>query len=85
MAEPKNLEELIAGLAKVWDMVERDPRREGQAKEMSNAAGKMINAAKLHVVVAVAKGKEPSLPFLGDYSNLKALKGGAQLLLKSGE
>lgn len=79
MAQPKNIEELRDQLLAAFDWVKADPRRSGQVKEMSNAAGKIISTVKLQMEYAFLKGEEPAIEFLGKTSG-RLLKPGARLL-----
>ena len=64
MANPKNIEELRSGLLDAYDWVKADPRRAGQVKEMTNAAGKVISTLKLELEYAMLRKETPNIAFL---------------------
>ena len=68
MATPKNIEELRADLLDVYQWVKADPRRAGQCKEMTNAAGKIIGTLKLELEYSMLRKEAPNIAFL-NYSN----------------
>ena len=68
MATPKNIEELRTDLLDVYQWVKADPRRAGQCKEMTNAAGKIIGTLKLELEYSMLRKEAPNIAFL-NYSN----------------
>lgn len=64
MATPKNIEELRNGLLDAYEWVKSDPRRAGQVKEMTNAAGKVIGSLKLELEYATLRKELPNIAFL---------------------
>lgn len=79
MSKPKVITELRDKLLDVFESVVNDPRRAAQAKEATNAAGKIIATAKLQMEYAFLKGEDPEIPFMGETSG-KPLRAGAKLL-----
>jgi len=77
--QPKDINELTEQMCEAFAMVKDDPRRANQVKEITNAAGKIINGMKLLLVYAALRGEEPEIPFLGKTSG-RPLKPGAKLL-----
>lgn len=80
MSKPTNITELRNELIEAFDMVQKDPRRALQVKEMTNAAGKVIGTIKCQLEYALLKGEEPDIPFLGETSG-KMLKNKTRMLL----
>ncbi len=64
MATPKNIEELRDGLLDAYEWVKADPRRAGQVKEMTNAAGKVIGTIKLELEYSMLRKETPNISFL---------------------
>lgn len=79
MSKPIVITELRDKLLDVFESVVNDPRRAIQAKEATNAAGKIIATAKLQMEYAFLKGEDPDIPFMGKTSG-KPLRAGAKLL-----
>lgn len=47
-----------------YEWVKSDPRRAGQVKEMTNAAGKVIGSLKLELEYATLRKELPNIAFL---------------------
>jgi hypothetical protein len=84
MDEPKNIDELINQQMQAYAWVKTDPRRANQVKEMSNAAGKAINALKLKLLYAGMRGESPEIPFLGKTSGKPITGSGTKFLKAAG-
>jgi len=79
MPRPTDINDLRNQLIDAFELLKNDPRREHQVKEMSNAAGKIINLTKLQMIYALAHGEESDIPFMGATSG-RPLKPAARLL-----
>jgi hypothetical protein len=71
MSKPKNIEELRDELITAYEWVKQDPRRANQVKEMTNAAGKVINTLKVQLEYAMLRGERPMIDFLNGFADLK--------------
>ena len=60
----KNIGDMEKGLCEMFEQVKADPRRCGQAKELANIAGKLINAQKISMEYAVMHKTSVELPFM---------------------
>ena len=60
----KNIDELRAELIKNYEAVRDDRRMVVQAKEVSNAAGKILGTIKVQLEYSKLNETKPSIPFL---------------------
>ena len=60
----KNIRDMEKGLCEMFEQVKADPRRCGQAKELANVAGKLINAQKISMDYASMHKTTVDLPFM---------------------
>lgn len=60
----KNITELRTELGAVFDELRAGTVDVNAAKEMNNAAGKMINSVKVQLDYAALRGDKPSIPFV---------------------
>ena len=60
----KNIGDMEKGLCEMFEQVKADPRRCGQAKELANVAGKLINAQKISMEYATMHKTSVELPFM---------------------
>ena len=59
-----SIDDLTRELCKAFEAVRDDKAYVAQASELANIAGKIINAQKLTLDYAVARGENPELDFL---------------------
>lgn len=60
----KNVEALRAELATVFSGLKAGTIKPGEAAELANVAGKMINSAKVQVEYYALRKEAPQIPFL---------------------
>ena len=60
----KNIRDLRKELCSVFETLKDDPRRVDQAKELSNAAGKIIGTCKVELEYAGMRKEKPNVDFL---------------------
>lgn len=60
----KNIEDLRAKLWSVIERIEKEPRFVAQAVEINNAAGKLINSAKVQMEYHHLRKEKPEIGFL---------------------
>lgn len=60
----KNVEALRAELATVFSGLKAGTIKPGEAAELANVAGKMINSAKVQVEYYALRKESPQIPFL---------------------
>jgi hypothetical protein len=60
----KNIRDLRSELCSVFEQLKGDPRRVDQAKELSNAAGKIIGTCKVEIEYAGMRKEKPTIQFL---------------------
>ena len=60
----ENIRDLEKELCEMFEQVKADPRRCGQAKEVANVAGKLMNAQKLSMDYATMHKASVDLPFM---------------------
>lgn len=61
----QNIETLRAKLWTVIERIEKDPRFVSQACEINNAAGKIIQSAKVQLEYHALRKEKPSIGFFG--------------------
>lgn len=59
-----NITQLRDRMAEVFDLLADAQINPLQAKEMTNAAGKIINSAKVQIEYATVRKEKPNIPFL---------------------
>lgn len=59
-----NINELRTELCNAFDWVKKDPKRALQVKEMSNAAGKIINTVRVQLEYSAIRKEVPNIEFL---------------------
>lgn len=69
----KNVNELRAELADVFEKLRDGDIKPGQAAELANLAGKMIGSAKVQVEYYALRKESPSIDFLRDDNATKTL------------
>lgn len=69
----KNVNELRAELADVFEKLRDGDIKPGQAAELANLAGKMIGSAKVQVEYYALRKESPSIDFLRDDNVTKTL------------
>jgi len=62
----KNIHDLRNELCDVFETLKKDPRRGNQAKELSNAAGKIIGTCKVQIEYAKIRKEKPEIAFLNE-------------------
>ena len=62
--DPANIDELRRGLAKLFADIGNQTVEPKRAKEMNNAAGKMIGTVRAELDAAEGAKVEPNVPFL---------------------
>lgn len=65
----KNVEELRSELSKVFSGLRSGHIKAGEASELANLAGKMINSAKVQVEYYALRKESPSIEFLASTGN----------------
>lgn len=60
----KNIEDLRIELAESIERLKKDPRYCAQAVEINNAAGKMIQSAKVQIEYHALRKEKPDIAFL---------------------
>jgi len=70
----KNIEELRVKLCDAFEMLERDPKREGQVSELANAAGKIISTIAIEMKYDDMCGKASNIPFMDGVKLLPRMK-----------
>ena len=60
----KHITELEKMIGDMMDSLMKDPKRVGQAKEIANLAGKMLNSQRQSMDYANMHGKKQVLPFM---------------------
>ena len=60
----KDIDELRAELCKLFDGIKSEAINHKQAKEMNNAAGKIINSLKVQLEYAHLRKESPNIDFL---------------------
>jgi len=60
----KNIKDLRTELCNAFEWVKADPKRSLQVKEMSNAAGKIINTCRAELEYAALRKEVPNIDFL---------------------
>lgn len=69
----RNVNELRAELADVFEKLRAGAIKPGEAAELANLAGKMIGSAKVQVEYYALRKEAPSIEFLCDDSATKTL------------
>ena len=62
---PENLDDLSARMMNQFALLERNPDRYEQTRELANLAGKIIDVAKVKCFAAEQRGVEADFPILG--------------------
>lgn len=83
MARPKDIVELRDQLLDAYDLLAKDPKREGQVAELANTAGKVLATVKHQLEYAALRGEEPDIAFMGKTSG-RPLPANSRRLLGAG-
>ena len=62
----KNANELRNNLSEVFEQLRAGTIKPGEASELANIAGKMINSAKVQVEYYALRKESPNIPFLSE-------------------
>jgi hypothetical protein len=59
-----NIQQLRAELSEIFIQLKQGDLKASDAKEMNNAAGKMINSAKVELEYYALRSEKPNIPFI---------------------
>ena len=81
MAKANDITELRDHLLEAFELLRHDPKRMIQVKELSNAAGKVINTVRAQLEYSLMRGEQPEIPFMGKATGKAITSGSSKKLL----